>query len=89
MVGRPARRKSQRHWHRAGLPVEANEVFVVLPKRTDARLKAAGASYYEWTTDCLPPGRAVAPDEVLVRLVTSFATIPEDIERFISVARPA
>jgi threonine aldolase len=70
-------------------PVEANEVFVILPRRTDARLKAAGASYYEWTTDCLPPGRAVAPDEVLVRLVTSFATIPEDIERFISVARPA
>ena len=31
--------------------------------RTDARLKAAGASYYEWTTDGLPPGRAVAPDE--------------------------
>ncbi len=70
-------------------PVEANEVFVILPKAADARLKAAGANYYEWTTDGLPPGRAVGPDEVLVRLVTSFATIPEDIERFISVARPA
>ncbi len=31
-------------------PVEANEVFVVLPARTDKRLKAAGASYYPWTT---------------------------------------
>jgi len=70
-------------------PVEANEVFVILPKAADARLKAAGSNYYEWTTDGLPPGRAVGPDEVLVRLVTSFATIPEDIERFISVARPA
>jgi len=70
-------------------PVEANEVFVILPKSADARLKAAGASYYEWTTDALPTGRAVATDEILVRLVTSFATIPEDIDRFISVARPA
>ena len=35
-------------------PVEANEVFVALPLPVDERLKAAGASYYRWTTDALP-----------------------------------
>src|SRR5262249_283461 len=37
-------------------PVEANEVFVALPSFIDARLKAAGASYYPWTNDALPDG---------------------------------
>ena len=31
-------------------PVEANEVFVALPSPIDARLKAAGASYYPWAS---------------------------------------
>ena len=59
-----ARAPRQRHGRpagRAGLPppgfvpvwpVEANEVFVALPARIDERLKAAGASYYPWTTRC-------------------------------------
>src|SRR5262249_52926487 len=29
-------------------PVEANEIFVALPPRVDARLQAAGATYYPW-----------------------------------------
>src|SRR5260370_560285 len=37
-------------------PVEANEVFVALPARMDARLKAAGAIYYPWRTNSLPHG---------------------------------
>ena len=37
-------------------PVEANEVFAALPLTVDTRLKAAGASYYPWTTDALPDG---------------------------------
>src|SRR5262245_44838271 len=41
-------------------PVEANEVFVALPPRIDARLKAAGASYYPWSSDGMPG--SVAPD---------------------------
>ena len=40
-------------------PVEANEVFVVLPSRTDRRLKAAGAVYYPWAAQALPRGRVV------------------------------
>jgi threonine aldolase len=68
-------------------PVEANEVFVALPSRIDARLKAAGASYYPWTTDALPTGVAVARDVTLVRLVTSFATAADEVDRFVAVAR--
>jgi threonine aldolase len=66
-------------------PVEANEVFVKFPRDLDRRLKQAGASYHPWATDSLPAGVAVAPDEVLVRLVTSFATRAEDIEEFVGV----
>jgi threonine aldolase len=68
-------------------PVEANEVFVALPSRIDARLKAAGASYYPWTTDALPNGTALPSDVVLVRLVTSFATTADEVDRFITTAR--
>ena len=67
-------------------PVEANEVFVVLPPRVDARLKAAGASYYPWTTDALSGGTVLPPDSVLARLVTSFATTVDDVDRFLATA---
>src|SRR6266568_4190659 len=68
-------------------PVEANEVFVALPSQIDARLKAAGASYYPWTTDALPNGVALSRDATLVRLVTSFATTADEVDRFVAVAR--
>jgi threonine aldolase len=67
-------------------PVEANEVFVVLPQRVDARLKAAGASYYPWVSQGLPDGMTVAADAVLVRLVTSFATSDAEVARFGEIA---
>jgi threonine aldolase len=70
-------------------PVEANEVFVVLPARADKRLKAAGAIYYPWVGHALPSGRVLAADEIPVRLVTSFATIPEEVDRFVAAARPS
>lgn len=69
-------------------PVEANEVFVGLPAATDARLEQAGASYYPWTTDALPDGAALPGDAVLVRLVTTFATTADEVDRFVSIARP-
>jgi threonine aldolase len=68
-------------------PVEANEVFVVLPARIDRRLKASGALYYPWTAHALPGGRRLAADEMVVRLVTSFATIPDEVDRFAAAAR--
>jgi threonine aldolase len=68
-------------------PVEANEVFAALPLTVDTRLKAAGASYYPWTTDALPDGLMPARDAILVRLVTSFATTADEVDRFVAVAR--
>ena len=60
-------------------PVEANLVFVVLPRALDAKLQAAGATYYVRSSESLDVGA----DNVLVRLVTSFATEQSDIDRFI------
>jgi threonine aldolase len=62
-------------------PVEANLVFVVLPRALDARLKTAGANYYLRPSDSLSLGA----DQVLARLVTSFATQEADIERFLNI----
>jgi threonine aldolase len=69
------------------LPVEANEIFVALPAATDQRLRATGANYYPWATDSLPRTLAVAPEHLIVRLVTSFATTPGEVDRFVAIAR--
>jgi threonine aldolase len=64
-------------------PVEANLVFIALPRALDAKLKAAGADYYVRPSDSLQLGA----DRVLVRLVTSFATRLEEIERFVELCQ--
>jgi threonine aldolase len=64
-------------------PVEANLIFVALPRALDARLRAAGATYYARTREGLDLGA----DEILVRLVTSFSTQPEDIECFVALCK--
>ncbi|MGO8843856.1 MAG: threonine aldolase family protein [Methylocella sp.] len=71
-------------------PCEANEVFAILPGAIDAALKAGGALYYPWkfrdgSHDCPPP----AKDEVFVRLVTSYATLPSDVDGFLTLAMTA
>jgi threonine aldolase len=62
-------------------PVEANEVFAPITANMDKRLKAAGAMYYPW------PSGGLAKDRILVRLVTSFQTTNEDVEKFLAVVR--
>lgn len=69
-------------------PVEANEVFVALPPAVDQRLKAAGASYHRWSTNSLPKGLELDAMDV-VRLVTSFATTADEVDRFVSIAADA
>lgn len=64
---------------RLGWQSTANEVFPILPKATIARLRAAGAMFYEWPADGL------GTDEDLIRLVTSFATSADDVERFLAL----
>jgi threonine aldolase len=67
-------------------PVEANEIFVVLPRPLRERLEGAGASFYPWITESLPAALKVAQDASLVRLVTSFATSAADVDRFVATA---
>jgi threonine aldolase len=64
-------------------PVEANLVFVVLSRPLDAKLKAAGARYYGRSNASLRLG----PNQILARLVTSFATQEEEIDRFAQLCK--
>ncbi|MAA98858.1 MAG: low specificity L-threonine aldolase [Stappia sp.] len=66
--------------HRLAYPVEANEVFPVLDLATIARLREAGAAFYEW------PEVEAGEDTSCVRLVTSFATKSEEVARFLEIA---
>lgn len=66
---------------RLGWPVEANEVFAVLPRAGSARLRAAGALFHPWPDSATPTG----PDEELVRLVTSWATTEAEVDRFVGL----
>ena len=67
-------------------PVEANLVFVLIPKGLEARLRAAGALYYVRRSDSLPAGIKTDGDVLLVRLVTSFATSKDEVDRFLGLA---
>ncbi len=58
-------------------PVEANEIFVVLPEPVIQGLLARGFRFYRWGPEA---------DRGL-RLVTAFDTDPADVEAFLSAAR--
>jgi threonine aldolase len=64
-------------------PVEANEIFAPLTVTADAKLKAAGATYYPWPS----AGLNIGADRILVRLVTSFQTTQDDVDRFLAIVR--
>lgn len=59
-------------------PVEANGVFVWLPKPLAARLHKQGAKFYDWVAE---------PERVMARLIMSFATPEADVARFIEIAK--
>ena len=62
-------------------PVQANEVFAVMPRVLFEKLQAAGAKFYDWMPDSL--GDAIAPDEIFARFVLSFATPEEEVDAFV------
>ena len=68
----------------ARLAVEpgANEIFAVLAKTLDEKLKAAGAVYYPWDESAFAEASRPTADEVLVRLVTSWQTTADEVDRF-------
>jgi len=61
-------------------PTDINEVFAILPDGLANRLTDAGAVFHPW----------ICPGDVgggqTVRLVTSFETRPEDVDRFLALA---
>ena len=72
---------------RLAFPCQSNETFVVLDRGLFADLEAAGVTFYEWYPDALPPDSQLAEDEVLARLVTSFATTEAEIDEFLRLCR--
>ena len=57
-------------------PVEANEIFIDLPEAVVEALEAAGFLFYRWDRGA----------GVIVRLVASFNTKPEEVEAFLATA---
>lgn len=66
---------------RLGWSVDANELFPIIRNETVKKLQEAGAAFYPWPTPAHLSAQ-VGPDESLARLVTSFATTEEEIDRF-------
>lgn len=62
-------------------PVDANEIFVVLPAHMHDALQAAGAQYHPWPSD--------RPGERAFRLVTAFDTEPAAVDKFLAIAKAA
>jgi threonine aldolase len=60
-------------------PVHSNELFVIMPKGLVDHLQAAGAEFYDWYVDTLPPNITLGEHEMFSRLVTSFIT--QDVQR--------
>ncbi len=63
---------------------QANEVFAIMAPATAAALEAAGARFYDWSTAGLAAEDRPRPGEALYRLVTSFATTPEEVDAFLA-----
>ncbi len=66
-------------WH-----VETNEVFCILDRSTATRLKQQGALFHEWNPPHAKQNK-IADNEVLIRLVTSFSTEANQVDRFIEL----
>jgi threonine aldolase len=58
-------------------PVEANELFVVLPEESAVALEKQGFHFYRWPLHMPASG-------VTIRLVTSFATSDADVDEFLA-----
>ena len=68
-------------------PVESNELFVIMPKELAEHLQAAGAEFYDWYVDTLPPNITINENEIFARLVTSFITQDAQCEDFCELIR--
>ncbi|MFK7792723.1 MAG: low specificity L-threonine aldolase [Devosiaceae bacterium] len=74
---------------RLAAPTEINEVFAVIPQAMAEKLSAAGAIFAPWPKDTAEADVAPGPDEVMIRLVTSFASTDDHIDQFLETAQRA
>ncbi len=66
-------------------PRGGNMLFATLPRAAHARARAAGAQYYPWPPH--QPDDGPEEEEIGVRLVASWCTQAEDVDRFITALR--
>lgn len=69
---------------RLGWATESNELFPIMPNGDLKKVREKGAIVMDWN----PPRAAramVGADETMVRMVTSFATSEDDVDRFIDL----
>ena len=64
-------------------PVQANEVFAVMPRALNEALLARGAKFYDWMPDSI--GQTIAEDEIFVRFVLSYATPESDVQKLLAL----
>ncbi|MCO6185025.1 low specificity L-threonine aldolase [Rhizobium sp. L1K21] len=64
-------------------PTQSNEVFAIIKKAKAAELREKGAVFYDWHGVPENVYDAMEDDDVLIRLVTSFATESADVARFV------
>jgi threonine aldolase len=68
---------------RLAWPAEANEVFAILDKDLAKQLQEQGAVFYPWNPPHAKPD-LLSENELLIRLVTSFATEVQQVDRLIA-----
>ncbi|MEI7994018.1 MAG: low specificity L-threonine aldolase [Methylococcaceae bacterium] len=71
---------------RSAWQAEANEVFAIMEKTHADQLLERGAVFYLWNPPRAKSG-LLGQNEVLVRLVTSFATEADQVDRFLELLR--
>ena len=72
--------------HRIPWPVQANEVFPVLPQAVAAKLRQEGAFFHDWSSGSVKAEDQPGAGETMVRLVASFATTPAEVDRLVELA---
>ncbi len=72
---------------RLGWARQINQVFPIVPNALWEHLAAAGVKCIDWSETSLAPDNLAGPDEVVLRLVTSFVTRPEEVDQLIALAQ--
>lgn len=65
---------------RLAWPVQASQVFVVMPATLLKQLHDASVRCYPWYASSLPPGMALAHGEVAVRFVTAWSSSINEVQ---------